>query len=181
MAYEIDRRIGKVLSENLTDPEGRPLSLAFLYQNNREKSLFDAIVDELTHLPARIQPEIERVASGTKRDEMDVWLKSAGAVGSVLMKLANLAAAYDDSSDWQWQQARLYNNPVFLQGFADAWPILHGDWRGALLTGGSAMTDPSPDLVHALKGMFSQFGIDILDRPRGASTLQFRSIAGNAA
>ena len=36
----------QVLSDNLTDPEGRALSLAFLYRQ-LDKSLFDVITEEL--------------------------------------------------------------------------------------------------------------------------------------
>jgi hypothetical protein len=181
MAYEIDRRIGKVLSENLTGPDGRPLSMAFLYQNSIGPALFDVIINELSGLPERIHPDVAKVASGANRDEIDVWLKSAGAVGSILMKLANLAAAYDDTNDWHWQQSRLYDNRVFAEKFAEAWPLLHGDWRSALLVGGPADTKPPPELVDALKALFLRFGIEILDKPHGASILQFRNIAGHAA
>lgn len=180
-AYQTNRRVDRALADNFTDRRRRPLTLAFLYQEDSDPPLLNALVEELDYLPKLVNSEIERVISGVNRDEIDVWLKCSGAVGSVVMKLAGLAAAFDGTSDWQWQQSRLYDNKAFSKVFSDTWPLLHADWRSESFIDKPTDVDPNEELTGSLKGLFSKLGIDILDKPRGASILQFRNMAGNAA
>lgn len=171
--YSIEKSINRALIENFSGPDGSPVTLAGLYEQEIDLPVRDQILTRLDTLEDTISRQIESVVSGRYRDEMSVWLSCSGLLWELLSKLAGLAAAFDDSSDWQSQINRLDANRVFAYYISDAWPVLHADWRAAQLVERRQRMKASPDAKASIKGIFERLGIRILDSPQGASILQF--------
>jgi hypothetical protein len=175
-AYIREKRVNRVLRENLSGPDERPLSLSRIHQeDDSDFALNKLISSALDDLPGSIDKAIAPIVQGTSRDEMTGWLRSAEVVGELFMLLSNLCAAFDAESDWAGHQNRLYEHPTFDRYFSSEWPTLHADWRVAASRSRAENRIASPEAVGSLKRIFAKFGIEILDQPEGLSLLRFTS------
>jgi hypothetical protein len=173
-AYVRMKRIDKVLREAIGGEDGRPMTLARI--DDEQPQLRSDIQEKLNTLPTRVAKATEPVTAGRSNDEIAAWQASVRAVTEVLGPLLHLAAAYDNLTDWQAVQARFFDNQTFLRFFADEWPSLHADWRASAVRTRPENTHPDPVVLDALKNIFAKLGITILDKPRGASILEFRPL-----
>ncbi len=166
--YAIQKQIDEVVRGTLVDDNGRPAETDGALDQAMER-----VRAMLGELPGAIDNMLGPVRRGDTSQEIPTWLSCSMIVSILVNELAALCAHFDERSDWQWIQARLYEIDNFTEVIGDLWPSMHADWRGSLIRGRQVNRQPSPEMTAAINLIFLRLGICILDEPRGISVLEF--------